>query len=121
MGKLAKILGSISPFAGMVTGQGAFGKGLAAMGDIMGPMSGIAPRVAKSARDKRAEEQAAEQALMEKALAEQVMAERMSRAAPAMKRGGKVKKMASGGVAKSSASKRGDGCAMRGKTRGKMV
>jgi hypothetical protein len=30
-----------------------------------------------------------------------------------MKRGGKVKKMASGG----SASKRADGCALRGKTR----
>lgn len=38
-------------------------------------------------------------------------------AQPGMKKGGKVKKMASGG----SASKRADGCAMRGKTRGKMV
>jgi len=36
-----------------------------------------------------------------------------------MKRGGKVKKMASGGMA-ASASKRGDGIAQRGKTRGKM-
>lgn len=34
-----------------------------------------------------------------------------------MKKGGKVKKMAAGG----SASKRADGCAVRGKTRGKMV
>jgi hypothetical protein len=34
-----------------------------------------------------------------------------------MKKGGKVKKMAAGG----SASKRADGCAIRGKTRGKMV
>jgi hypothetical protein len=33
------------------------------------------------------------------------------------KKGGKVKKMASGG----SASKRADGCAVKGKTRGKMV
>jgi hypothetical protein len=41
----------------------------------------------------------------------------------AMKRGGKVKKMASGGSVKSSvstASKRGDGIALRGKTRGKI-
>jgi hypothetical protein len=41
----------------------------------------------------------------------------------AMKRGGKVKKMAHGGSVKSSvstASKRGDGIALRGKTRGKM-
>lgn len=34
-----------------------------------------------------------------------------------MKKGGKVKKMRSGG----SASSRADGCAIRGKTRGKMV
>lgn len=36
-----------------------------------------------------------------------------------MKRGGAVKKMAKGGSV-SSASKRADGCAQRGKTRGKM-
>lgn len=40
---------------------------------------------------------------------------------PNMKRGGKVKKMAKGGSVKSSASKRGDGCAQRGKTKGRMV
>ena len=34
-----------------------------------------------------------------------------------MKKGGKVKKMSGGG----SASKRADGCAQRGKTRGKMI
>jgi hypothetical protein len=37
-----------------------------------------------------------------------------------MKKGGSVKKMASGGKV-SSASKRADGCAIKGKTRGKMV
>jgi len=36
------------------------------------------------------------------------------------KKGGKVKKMASGGMARSSASRRGDGIASKGKTRGKM-
>ena len=36
----------------------------------------------------------------------------------AMKKGGKVKKMAKGG---STASKRGDGCATKGKTKGKFV
>jgi hypothetical protein len=36
-----------------------------------------------------------------------------------MKRGGKVKKMASGGMT-SSASKRADGIASKGKTRGRM-
>ena len=38
---------------------------------------------------------------------------------PELKHGGKVKKYASGGSV--SASRRGDGCAQRGKTRGKMV
>lgn len=37
------------------------------------------------------------------------------------KKGGAIKKMASGGVVKSSASGRADGCAMRGKTKGRMV
>ena len=36
------------------------------------------------------------------------------------KRGGKVKKMASGGMARSSASKRGDGIASKGKTKGRI-
>ena len=34
---------------------------------------------------------------------------------------GKTKKMAKGGMARSSASKRADGCATKGKTRGKFV
>jgi hypothetical protein len=38
-----------------------------------------------------------------------------------MKRGGPVKKMAKGGVVSSSASSRSDGCATKGKTRGRMV
>jgi len=44
-----------------------------------------------------------------------------------MKRGGMVKKMAGGGAVKkmssggSAASRRGDGCATRGKTKGRMV
>ena len=42
---------------------------------------------------------------------------RRERAEMGMKKGGKVKKMAAGG----SVSKRADGCAQRGKTRGKMV
>ena len=37
------------------------------------------------------------------------------------KHGGSVKKMAGGGMAHSSASKRADGRAVRGKTRGKMI
>ena len=38
-----------------------------------------------------------------------------------MKKGGMVKKMKSGGMVKSSASKRADGCAVRGKTKGRMI
>lgn len=38
-----------------------------------------------------------------------------------MKKGGAVKRMAKGGAVKSSASSRGDGCAARGKTRGKII
>lgn len=39
---------------------------------------------------------------------------------PGMKRGGKVKKYASGGSV-SSASSRADGCATKGKTRGRVL
>jgi len=45
------------------------------------------------------------------------IAERTNAMGDTFKKGGKVKKMAKGG----SASSRGDGCAMRGKTRGKLV
>jgi hypothetical protein len=38
-----------------------------------------------------------------------------------MKKGGKVKVMAKGGSIKSSASRRADGCATKGKTKGRMV
>jgi hypothetical protein len=46
--------------------------------------------------------------------------ENMDTSDMSMKRGGSVKKMASGGMAR-SASSRGDGIAMRGKTKGTMV
>ena len=47
-------------------------------------------------------------------------ASELQRETRGMKKGGKVKKMASVGKV-SSASSRGDGCAQRGKTRGRMV
>ena len=40
---------------------------------------------------------------------------------PGAKKGGAVNKMAKGGSVKSGASKRADGCAVRGKTKGRMV
>jgi hypothetical protein len=95
---MKKLLGTISPVYGMATGQGLFGQGI-----------GLLPAIAKELRGDKEEEErkAAEAAAMAEASAAQ----------GGMKRGGKVKKMASGG----SASKRADGIAQRGKTRGKMV
>ena len=46
-----------------------------------------------------------------------MVAEEAPASAPMMRKGGKVKKMAKGG----SASKRGDGCATKGKTKGKFI
>ena len=46
---------------------------------------------------------------------------RLAEMEPGMKKGGRVKKMAKGGVVKVSASRRGDGCATKGKTKGRMV
>lgn len=51
-------------------------------------------------------------------LAAEAEAEAKKNAAPSMKRGGAVKKMAKGG---STASKRADGCATKGKTKGRFV
>jgi hypothetical protein len=95
------LLGTISPLYGLATGRGAFGK-LADSG-----MAGVVPTMLSQQRRKKkdgTEMTAAEEAAAVKT-------------ATPMKKGGQVKKMASGG----SASKRADGCAIRGKTRGKMV
>ena len=85
----------ISPLAAMISGKGGMGK---AMRQGFG---GIAPMmIARSGyKDEEEERRAQEQAAAEQA------------AAQGMKKGGKV----------SSASKRADGIAQRGKTRGKMV
>jgi hypothetical protein len=48
-------------------------------------------------------------------MAEDIM---VAQEGPAMRKGGKVKKMAKGG---STASKRADGCATKGKTKGRFV
>jgi len=95
----------ISPLAAMISGEGGMGK---AMRQGFG---GIAPMmIARSGYDKAEEERQAQ----EQAAAEQAAAQ------GGMKKGGKVKKMAKGGSV-GSASKRADGIAQRGKTRGKMV
>jgi hypothetical protein len=89
----------ISPVAAMISGKGGMGK---AMRQGFG---GIAPMmIARSGYENEEEERRAqEQAAMEQAAA----------AEGGMKKGGRVKV--------SSASKRADGIATRGKTRGRMV
>ena len=130
-------LGDISPLAGAISGKGLFGKGLGAMNKALGPMAGIMPRMAGSAQKKNARRAAAEDEIMAMRQAdfnakrnaasgmrarpmvqEAMMAEEAPVGAPMMRKGGKVKKMAKGG---STASKRGDGCATKGKTKGRFV
>jgi hypothetical protein len=91
------LLGSISPVYGMATGRGAFGK----MTDSMGYGMGIIPGMLADNRKKKKD-----------GTVMTPVEEATATAKPAMKKGGMVK---------SSASKRADGCAVRGKTRGKMV
>lgn len=86
-------LSDVSPLAGMLTGEGAMGK-------LIGKgFGGILPAaIARSAQRDAAEEE------RQKAIAASAQGQ-------PMKKGGKV----------SSASSRADGCAQRGKTKGKMV
>lgn len=101
MAKIGKVLGSISPMYGALTGRGLFGNAMAGFQDATG-MGGILPMIASEQRRKRREKREGE----------------APEAGEGMKRGGKVKKMAKGG---STASKRADGCAQRGKTKGRFV
>jgi hypothetical protein len=73
---------------------------------------GVLPRLAVKKYEDRKQDKMEEQAAAEQAAAEQAAAEQAA-AEGGMKKGGKVKV--------SSASKRADGVAQRGKTRGKMV
>ena len=110
-------LGDISPLAGAVSGKGMFGKGLAKLGNAMGPMGGLMPMLAASQRKKLLAREAAgkEGGMRGRPMVEDIM---VAQEGPAMKKGGKVKKMAKGG---STASKRADGCATKGKTKGRFV
>lgn len=107
-------LGDISPLAGMVSGKGLFGKGFSELGRAMGPLSPVG-YVAMKQRDKALKKKKG--AVGKPDGAEPVM---VMEAGEGMRKGGKVKKMAKGGSV-SSASKRGDGCATKGKTKGRFV
>jgi hypothetical protein len=97
MAKIDKILGSISPMYGAVSGQGLFGNALAGLGTALGPTAGLMPLLAREQRKKlrsgRAED-AAKEAEEEAAIA----------ARGGMKHGGMVKKMAKGGAVKKMAN-----------------
>jgi len=127
-------IGDLSMLGGAITGKGLFGKGLGAANKVLGPTAGIFPRMAASAQKKDAR-RAAATAAMQKAdfdakrnaaagirtrpMVEDIMvAQEAPAGAPMMRKGGKVKKMAKGG---STASKRGDGIATKGKTKGRFV
>lgn len=102
---IGKVLGSISPLYGALSGRGLFGNAMAGFQDATG-MGGILPMIASEQRRKRRERRENETV----------------EAGEGMKRGGKAKskKYAKGGKV-SSASKRADGCATKGKTKGRFV
>lgn len=102
MAKIDKILGSISPLYGAISGQGLLGNAMAGFQDAT-KMGGVLPIIASEQRRKRRANAAKDDASQEET---------------GMKRGGKVKKYAKGG---STASKRADGCATKGKTKGRFV
>ena len=93
--KAKELLGTLSPVYGMATGKGLFGNAV-----------GILPAIAKDIRDDREESKRNEA----------MSAAEEKKPASAMKKGGKVKKYASGGYVKAA-----DGICKKGKTRGKMV
>ena len=112
-------LGDISPLAGAVTGKGMFGKGLAKLADSGAGFLIPASYLAKSQRDKAARKAARSAADMRgRPMVEDIMVAEEAPAGAMMRKGGKVKKMAKGG---STASKRADGCATKGKTKGRFV
>jgi hypothetical protein len=119
-------LGDISPLAGAITGRGMFGRGLGAANRVLGPMAGIAPRMAEAAQKRNARRAVVEAEMGRRAgmrgrpMVEDAMLIAEAPAGAMMRKGGKVKtkKMAKGG---STASKRADGIARKGKTKGRFV
>ena len=101
-------LSDVSPLAGMITGKGAMGK---LIGQGFG---GILP--AAIARDAQ---KATEEEERNKALAVLAQRQRMQEQ-PAQEQSAQEQPMKKGGMVHSSASKRADGIASKGKTRGKM-
>jgi hypothetical protein len=99
-----ELMGTLSPLYGMATGEGLFGN----------ENIGLLPAIAAQMRRDKDKSAAGSKANLESVSAstEEDM--------PRMKKGGKVKKMKKGGTV-SSASKRADGIATKGKTKGRFV
>jgi hypothetical protein len=95
------LLGAAPALMGKIAGKENAGFGLGILPGLM---------YKDQYRDKQKEKEAAQAAMKAAPGAAKAVQ-------PGMKKGGKVKQMASGG----SASKRADGCAQRGKTRGKII
>jgi hypothetical protein len=103
MAKIDKILGSISPLYGMASGEGLFA-----------PMRKISPFMHAIGEGDTAAEKRRRAARGDKKTAAELAEEGKT---ASLKHGGMVKKMAKGGTA----SKRADGCATKGKTKGRFV
>jgi len=105
---MANIIYELMPLLGAVEGKGTFG-------NLLGKQS---LQLAKDAAAKKEEDD-------KKAAADKIASNSGRNAPPpgpqsGMRKGGAVKTYAKGGSVKSSASKRGDGIAQKGKTRGKI-
>jgi hypothetical protein len=112
MGKASEILGSISPLYGIISGKGLFGK-LVGGGDSEAKNIKDEIEERRQQAGQRMREQGDKKFAPQPARAQ--AAESQPEPAQEMKRGGSVKSKVS------SASKRADGIAQRGKTRGKFV
>jgi hypothetical protein len=112
--------------AGIGMGEGAMGAGMGRMG-AMGAGRDIEVPTSENMREEEMRKSAArrEERMRPKSLGEKAMEAarsygRLYKEGMGMKKGGKVKKMKKGGTV-SSASKRADGIAQRGKTKGRFV
>ena len=108
MGMFKKVLNAVSPVASVINKSGPVAKmlGMEKKKAVAMPMGSGLTNMVKKAQGQNA------------------LQEGQARIAPKkMRKGGKVKKMAYGGKVKSgsSASRRADGCAVKGRTKGRMI
>ena len=96
MAKIDKILGSISPLYGMASGEGLFSN-MRKISPLMHLIGEGSTNAEKRRRAAQGDKKAAEEIAVEEATA---ASSGDTKQAPAMKRGGEVKKMAAGGPVK---------------------